>query len=61
MERREKDGTIVLSVCSPDLGLEDKSYTTPEPSKVIVKEINVNGKIIKAECINGQPVEFRIN
>ena len=61
MERREKDGSIVLSVCSPDLGIEDKSYTTPEPSKVIVKEINVNGKIIKAECIHGQPVEFRIN
>lgn len=61
MERRASDGTLILSVCSPDLGLSEKTYTTPQESKVILKEINVEGKIIKAECVNGQPVEFKIN
>lgn len=61
MEKLEPDGTILLSVCTPDLGLTEKSYTTSQESKKIIKEININGKLIKAECIDGQPCELRIN
>lgn len=60
MERRASDGFLILSVCTPDLGISEKTYTTPQESKVIIKEIDVEGRIIKAECINGQPVEFSI-
>ena len=61
MEKVEPDGTILLSVCTPDLGLTEKSYTTSQESKKIIKEININGKLIKAECVDGQPCELRIN
>lgn len=60
MERLAADGTLIVSVCTPDLGISEKTYTTAEPSSKIIKEINVNGKNITAECVDGQPVEFRI-
>lgn len=61
MERTDADGRIIMSVCTPDLGLTEKSYTTPQESKKIIKEIYIKSKVIKAECLNGQPVEFIIN
>ena len=43
MERTRKDGTVVMSVCTPDLGITKKGYTTEQPSQVLVKEVVLNG------------------
>ena len=34
---------IKVSVCSPDLGISDKSYTTPEPSQPVQRIIGIKG------------------
>lgn len=38
-----QDGILTASVCTPDLGLTDKSFTTPEASSVIVKTVKLRG------------------
>ncbi len=43
MERRREDGSVVMSICTPDLGITEKGYTTTQPSQVIVKEVVLNG------------------
>ena len=43
MERTKEDGNVVMSVCTPDLGITQKGYTTTQPSQVIVKEVVLNG------------------
>ena len=44
MERTKADGNVVMSVCTPDLGITQKGYTTTQPSQVIVKKVVLNGK-----------------
>lgn len=43
MERTKEDGNIVMSVCTPDLGIENKGYFSWDHSKSITKEITLNG------------------
>ena len=49
MERTRQDGTVVMSVCSPDLGITQKGYTTTQPSQIIVKTVTLNGSWTLAE------------
>lgn len=42
MQRNEK-GTIILSVCDPNLNIEEKAYTTKKPSRIIPKELELKG------------------
>ena len=43
MERKKEDGNIVMSVCTPDLGITKKGYTTSQTSQVINKKVVLNG------------------
>jgi chondroitin-sulfate-ABC endolyase/exolyase len=43
MERTKEDGSVVMSVCCPDLGIELKGYTTVNPSQERVREVTLNG------------------
>ena len=43
MERVDADGQIVMSVCTPDLGLTEKTYTTRQESQPIEKEVRLGG------------------
>ena len=44
MERMKEDGTVVVSICTPDLGITQKGYTTSQTSQPIEKNIVLNGK-----------------
>jgi hypothetical protein len=35
--------TILMSIADPNLNIEDKSYTTSEPSRPIIKKLTLNG------------------
>ena len=53
MERTKEDGTVVMSVCTPDLGITVKGYTTKQPSQPLVKEVTLNGAWrLKQVCDN---------
>ena len=43
MERTDTDGQLVMSVCTPDLGLTEKTYTTRQESRPLVKEVLLDG------------------
>ena len=43
MERMKEDGNLVMSVCTPDLGITQKGYTTTQPSQPLVKEVVLKG------------------
>ncbi len=43
MERSLEDGTVVMSICTPDLGITQKAYTTPQPSQPILKTVVIDG------------------
>jgi chondroitin-sulfate-ABC endolyase/exolyase len=43
MERKKEDGSIVMSICTPDLGITQKGYTTAQPSQPLTKEVTLNG------------------
>jgi chondroitin-sulfate-ABC endolyase/exolyase len=40
---KKEDGCIAMSICTPDLGLENKGYFSWDYSKPIAKEIVLNG------------------
>ena len=44
MERTKEDGTVVMSICTPDLGITQKGYTTSQNSQLIPKEVVLNGE-----------------
>ena len=44
MERTKEDGTVVLSVCTPDLGITEKGYTTAQPSQPLRRTVTLNGE-----------------
>ena len=43
MERTLADGQVVMSVCTPDLGLTEKTYTTRQESPPTEKEVRLSG------------------
>ena len=43
MEREKADGSVVMSVCTPDLGITQKSYTTSQTSQPLVRKVVLNG------------------
>ena len=43
MERTKEDGTVVMSVCTPDLGITQKGYTTSQKSQPLVRKVILNG------------------
>ena len=44
MERTTGDGTVVMSICTPDLGITRKAYTTPQPSQPLLKKVVIDGE-----------------
>lgn len=49
MERTREDGSIVMSICTPDLGITQKGYTTSQESQVVEKRITLDGIYTLAE------------
>ena len=43
MERSLEDGSVVMSICTPDLGITRKAYTTPQPSQPLQKKVVIEG------------------
>ena len=43
MERTTPEGEVVMSVCTPDLGITEKSYTTRQESQPIEKQLLLSG------------------
>ena len=43
MERKKEDGKVVMSICTPDLGITKKGYTTTQPSQPLMKEVVLTG------------------
>lgn len=43
MYRRDK-ANIIMSVCDPNLNIEEKAYTTKTPSRVLKKRLELKGK-----------------
>jgi chondroitin-sulfate-ABC endolyase/exolyase len=43
MERTKEDGNVVMSICTPDLGITEKGYTTTQPSQPLAKRVVLNG------------------
>ena len=58
MERTREDGTVVMSICTPDLGITEKGYTTAQTSQVIKKAVVLNGEYQLAESC--QAVELNV-
>ena len=43
MERSREDGNVVMSICTPDLGITEKGYTTSQSSQPIIKRVMLDG------------------
>lgn len=43
MERGKEDGSIMMSICTPDLGFEKKVYTTDEIAGDVMRSIVLDG------------------
>lgn len=41
---RSDKGNIIMSVCDPNLNIEEKAYTTKQPSRILEKRLEVKGK-----------------
>ena len=51
MERTREDGTVVMSVCTPDLGITKKGYTTFQSSQPLVRKVILNGEhVLVGDC-----------
>jgi chondroitin-sulfate-ABC endolyase/exolyase len=44
MERTKPEGDVVMSICTPDLGITAEGYTTSQPSQPLLKTVSLNGK-----------------
>lgn len=44
MEREKEDGSVVMSICTPDLGITQKGYTTAQSSQPVSRKVVLNGK-----------------
>ena len=49
MERTSEDGMAVMSICTPDLGITRKGYTTAQPSQPLVRKVVLEGEYSLAE------------
>ena len=68
MERVRDDQSIVMSVCTPDLGITEKAYTTPQSSQVLYKKLVLNGtySLVDADpsvvlAVNGGNTEITVS
>lgn len=53
MERTAEDGCVVMSICTPDLGITQKGYTTPQPSQPLERKVVIEGLWgIEGSCSN---------
>ena len=53
MERTGEDGRVVMSICTPDLGITQKGYTTAQPSQPLEREVVIAGNwSIEGGCDN---------
>ncbi len=43
MERALSSTQAVMSICTPDLGIQEVAYTTPEPSAPLQRSVTLNG------------------
>lgn len=43
MERTAEDGSVIMSICTPDLGITQKAYTTPQPSQPLERTVVIEG------------------
>lgn len=43
MERTKPEGDVVMSICTPDLGITEEGYTTSQPSQPLLKTVTLNG------------------
>ena len=41
---QNENNTLVMSVCAPDLNIVEKTFTTKEPSRIIIKQLELKGK-----------------
>ena len=41
--QRPEGKSLVMSICTPDLGLEEKTYTTPQESQVLERTVRLKG------------------
>ena len=58
MERTREDGKVVMSICTPDLGITEKAYTTPQPSQVLKRTVVLDGiYTLESDC---QDVEIQV-
>ena len=46
MERKRDDGSIVMSICTPDLGITRKGYITSQPSQPLKRRVMLHGRWI---------------
>ena len=46
MERKRHDGSIVMSICTPDLGITRKGYITSQPSQPLKRRVMLHGRWI---------------
>lgn len=58
MERTREDGSVVMSVCTPDLGITQKGYTTVQCSQPLERRLLLQGQWELAE--SRDEVELRI-
>ena len=41
---QKENNALVMSVCTPNLNIAEKTFTTKEPSRIIIKELELKGK-----------------
>lgn len=49
MQRQTEEGELVMSLCTPDLGLTEKTYTTRQELPVLERGITLDGEWVMAE------------
>ena len=42
--QRPEGKSLIMSICTPDLGLDEKTYTTPQESQVVERTVRLQGK-----------------
>ena len=53
MERPCGDGSSVMSICTPDLGITLKGYTTSQSSQPVLKRVILDGEFVLADECQG--------
>lgn len=58
MERTREDASVVMSVCTPDLGITEKTYTTSQSSSVILKKVVLAGNYVLEGASDAVKAEY---